>query len=52
MKMLHKFRIALAATIVALAAVSAADSASALNPGFGSSSGYYYGGGFMFGMVP
>lgn len=36
--MLHKFRIALAATMVALAAMSAVDSASA-NPGYYSVSG-------------
>jgi hypothetical protein len=45
----HKLRIALAATLVALAAVSAVDSASALNPGFGRTPTYYIGGGFMYG---
>jgi hypothetical protein len=50
--MLHNFRIALTATLVALAAVSAADSASASNFGLGVRPTYYPGGGFMFGMVP
>jgi hypothetical protein len=47
--MLHKFRIALAAIIVALAAVSAVDSAWAATPGFRGIPTFYYGGGFMYG---
>jgi hypothetical protein len=50
--MLHKLRIALTATLVAMAAVSAADSALALNPGFRGGPTYYSGGGFMFGLLP
>jgi hypothetical protein len=42
--MLHKIRIALAVTILALAAVSAVDSASAR--------GFYNGGNFGYGDVP
>jgi hypothetical protein len=49
MMMLHKLRIALAATIVALAAVSAIDSASAHNFGLGVRPTYYPGEGFMYG---
>jgi hypothetical protein len=45
--MLHKFRIALAAMIVAVAAVSAADSASAL--GFGDRKSYIS---FDWGLLP
>jgi hypothetical protein len=50
--MLHSLRIALAATLLALATVSAVDSASAANPGFGVRPTYYYGGGFMYGSLP
>jgi hypothetical protein len=39
--MLHKFRIALAATLVALAAVSVVDSASALGFAHGGDYGYF-----------
>jgi hypothetical protein len=45
----RKPRLALAAALLAVAAVSAiAGSASALNPGFGRTPTYYYGG-FIFG---
>ena len=47
--MLRKFRIAFVATLVALAAASAVDTASASSRGFSGRSGYYPGGGFMYG---
>jgi hypothetical protein len=46
--MLNKFRIALAATFVALAAVSAVDSASAANFGFARGGTYFDSGGFLY----
>jgi hypothetical protein len=42
--MLHELRIALAATVLALAAVSAVDSASALRAGYAKFGGYDRGG--------
>lgn len=48
--MVHKLRIALAASLLALAAVSPVDSASAANPRFGVTPTYYYGGDFLFGL--
>jgi hypothetical protein len=47
--MLDKPRIALAVTILALAAVLAVDTASAANPRFGGGTAYFNGGGFMYG---
>jgi hypothetical protein len=46
--MLHKFRIALAATVLALASISVAGSASAGFGGFGGIPIWLYGSGFMY----
>jgi hypothetical protein len=47
--MLHKLRIALAVTILALAATAAVDSASAANFGLGRDPIQFYDGGFFYG---
>jgi hypothetical protein len=45
---LRKTSIAQGSAVVALAATSLADTASAANPGFGVRPTYYYGGGFLY----
>jgi hypothetical protein len=48
MKMLNKLRIVLAATVLALASISVAGSASAGFGGFGGIPIWFYGSGFMY----
>ena len=45
---LRKTSIALGSAVVALAAASLADTASASNRGFGGCTGHFYGGGFLY----